>query len=99
MNIQNADGLSAPYDIQTRDFAGLHDPQRLGSKAMFIDRDRIPAHDPFGGQPQQPAVHMPPQIPVGNDADKDAFLHNADTAEPFACHDAEDFRHRTVEGR
>lgn len=53
----------------------------------------------FGGQPQQPAVHMPPQIPVGNDADKDAFLHNADTAEPFACHDAEDFRHRTVEGR
>lgn len=46
MNIQNADGLSAPYDIQTRDFAGLHDPQRLGGKAMFIDRDRIPAHDP-----------------------------------------------------
>ena len=47
MNIQNADGLSAPYDIQARDFAGLHDPQRLGGKAMFIDRDRIPAHDPF----------------------------------------------------
>ena len=51
MNIQNADGLSTPHDIQTRDFAGLHDPQRLGGKAMFIDRDRIPAHDPFGGQP------------------------------------------------
>lgn len=99
MNTQNADGFSAPRNIQAGNFAGLHDPQRLGGKAMLIDRDRIPAHDPFGGQPQQTAVHMPPQVSIGNDADKDAFLHNADTAEPFACHDAEDFRHRTVEGR
>ena len=57
MNIQNADGLSAPYDIQTRDFAGLHDPQRLGGKAMFIDRDRIPAHDPFGGPYAASGLH------------------------------------------
>lgn len=34
-----------------------------------------------------------------NDADQDAFLHNADAAESFACHDAKDFRHQTVEGR
>ena len=59
MNIQNADGLSAPYDIQTRDFAGLHDPQRLGGKAMFIDRDRIPAHGPFGGQDLHDSVAEP----------------------------------------
>ena len=79
MNTQNADGFSAPRNLQAGNFAGLHDPQRLGGKAMLIDRDRIPAHDPLGGQPQQTAVHMPPQVSIGNDADKDAFLHNADT--------------------
>lgn len=46
MNTQNADGFSAPRNIQAGNFAGLHDPQRLGGKAMLIDRDRIPAHDP-----------------------------------------------------
>ena len=99
MNTQNTNGFSAPRNIQTGNFAGLHDPQRLGGKAMLIDCNRIPTHDPFGGQSQQASVHMPPQVSVGNNADKDAFLHNADTAKPFACHDAEDFRHRTVKGR
>lgn len=82
MNIQNADGSPLRTTYKLVILLDCMIPSALAAR-QGSSTVTVPAHDPFGGQPQQTAVHMPPQVSIGNDADKDAFLHNADTAEPL----------------